>query len=48
MPKCGGFLHKMVPILRLETIADWLGRSILVPVDHGEGWCNRCEAVIHA
>ena len=48
MPKCGGFLHKTVPAFKLETVADWLGRSIIVPVDHHEGWCLTCETVIHA
>ena len=47
-PKCKRWFHKVVPCIRVETLADWLGRRILIPVDHHEGWCRKCQAVVHA
>jgi hypothetical protein len=46
--KCPGFLHKTTVAVRLETVADWLGRSLIVAVDHGETWCLTEEVLIHA
>jgi hypothetical protein len=47
-PKCKRWFHRTVPAIRIETVADWLGKSFFIPVDHHEGWCLNCRAVVHA
>ena len=44
-PRCG-FLHKVVPMLRVELVANWERALVPVGVDHHEFWCLNCEEVV--
>ena len=43
--KCG-WRHRVVPSQRVEFVADQFKNYVAVAVDHREGWCLDCEAVV--